>query len=175
MWVAYLKTTTKHTEKQNQNNRCLDILLGTEFLLSTPMTSITVYMLKSPISWWHSHPSPRHMCSLPWQLQVGIHRHLKCSFVKVKLILPQIYAFFRVVSSEKKIVLPIAKDRNRDAIPHIPLFHPSPDSWSSIQSISLICFFSYYCHTVSVASHWGICINLLTDLPASCPFQCILD
>lgn len=102
MWVEYLKTTTKHTEKQNQNNRCLDILLGTEFLLSTPMTSITVYMLKSPISWWHSHLSPRHMCSLPWQLQVGIHRHLKCNFVKVKLILPQIYAFFRVVSSEKK-------------------------------------------------------------------------
>ena len=103
MWVEYLKTTTKHTEKQNQNNRCLGILLGTELLLSTPMISITVDMLKSPVSWWHSHLSPIPVCSLPWQLQVGIHRHLKCSFVKVKLIIPQIYAFFSYLFRKKKL------------------------------------------------------------------------
>lgn len=97
------------------------------------------------------------------------------------LVLPQIYSFFRTVSSIKNNILPFAEHKNREVIPHIYFFLSSlPDTYTWSYHLIYLTHLLLsvplsYCNPVSTITHWDICISLLTYLPASCPFQFILD
>lgn len=68
---------------------------------------------------------------------------------------------------KKKLFSPHCKDRETGISSLLPLFHilPQTDDLAFNLSHSFTSFHTFAVYNpVSIATHWGICINLLSDL-----------